>query len=326
MAALKPGPAKEKPYLRQVSYAGLPVTVDRPKGHVVEGIDSHTGQPYRTEYAVDYGYLRRTRGGDGEGLDVFLGPDESELKVFWVTHLRNDGSFDEFKLFLGYRNAVDAQAEYLRHYPARWFGGIREGSMGQVRALLCLDPQVTIKSPRQAVLDVFESRMALREWADANTVLLDIGVADVHIAGGGGVYRPGPPTRPKELMMSDLTAAQRDALRASDFAIPSERKYPIQDAEHVRAAEDYIEKEHNAGKVSEAQYTSARGKIARAAKKFGIESKYNKTGPGRRKIRVHADIAEGGALHVHHMSEERATYLLPIVTLSVGDEEPAAAT
>lgn len=36
--------------------------------------------------------------------------------------------------------------------------------------------------------------------------------------------------------MSKLTKAQRDALPASDFALPATRQYPIQDRNHAEAA------------------------------------------------------------------------------------------
>lgn len=36
--------------------------------------------------------------------------------------------------------------------------------------------------------------------------------------------------------MSKLKSGTRDKLKASDFAIPSERKYPIENESHARAA------------------------------------------------------------------------------------------
>lgn len=54
-----------------------------------------------------------------------------------------------------------------------------------------------------------------------------------------------------------LTSAARNALPSSSFAIPSQRKYPIQDAGHRKAA---------LGRVSEfgspSQKKAVRGKVA----------------------------------------------------------------
>ncbi len=36
--------------------------------------------------------------------------------------------------------------------------------------------------------------------------------------------------------MADLTGKERKALKASDFALPSRRKYPIENRAHARAA------------------------------------------------------------------------------------------
>lgn len=41
--------------------------------------------------------------------------------------------------------------------------------------------------------------------------------------------------------MAKLTAAQRKKLPASDFALPEQRAYPIEDATHARAALSRVE-------------------------------------------------------------------------------------
>ena len=50
--------------------------------------------------------------------------------------------------------------------------------------------------------------------------------------------------------MARLTAAKRNALPASDFAIPSERKYPINDAAHRANAKARAAGQANKGAIS----------------------------------------------------------------------------
>jgi inorganic pyrophosphatase len=51
-----------------------PIIIDRPKGK------PHPRYPDMI-YPLDYGYLDGTNGGDGEGIDVWLGSLEGETKI-----------------------------------------------------------------------------------------------------------------------------------------------------------------------------------------------------------------------------------------------------
>lgn len=62
--------------------------------------------------------------------------------------------------------------------------------------------------------------------------------------------------------------ALRDELKDSQFAFPKERKEPIEDAKHVRAA---IARFNQVEGVSDAERDEAWKRIKAAAKKFGVE-------------------------------------------------------
>lgn len=106
-------------------FAGLKVRIDRPKGFVQHGKDAQ-GQPWRRVYKVDYGYLPGTEGGDGEGLDVFLGPDEKAETSYLIRQNKDDGSFDEFKLMLGFKDKASALQCYDSHIPSKLRGKVSE--------------------------------------------------------------------------------------------------------------------------------------------------------------------------------------------------------
>ena len=55
------------------------------------------------------------------------------------------------------------------------------------------------------------------------------------------------------------------------FADPTNNKYPIDTAEHVRAAWSYINHSDNAAKYSKEEVSTIKRRIKRAAKTHGVE-------------------------------------------------------
>lgn len=56
-----------------------------------------------------------------------------------------------------------------------------------------------------------------------------------------------------------------------EYADPTNNKYPIDTAEHVRAAWSYINHKDNAGKYEASEVRTIKSRIKRAAKKHGVE-------------------------------------------------------
>lgn len=130
---LKQGP------VTSIEVQGLPILIDRPKGYVQTGKDAD-GNEWSREYQLDYGFLPRTKGGDGEELDVFLGPDLESKRVFWVTQNKADGTFDEYKLFIGFNSPSAARTAYTDHIPPQYYAGMSEVAIEQLKALAGVDP------------------------------------------------------------------------------------------------------------------------------------------------------------------------------------------
>lgn len=148
-AARKPGTVKE------LAFQGIPITVDRPAGFVQTGKDRE-GKEWTRQYKVDYGFIPATKGGDGEGLDVYLGPDGNSPLAFWVTQVDKSGAFDEYKVILGAKSMAEAKKIYLDHTPEWCFGSIQEGSVHQIKALLGQDPKESMQ--KRAALLLAEPR------------------------------------------------------------------------------------------------------------------------------------------------------------------------
>lgn len=135
---------------KTVKFEGMTVRVDRPKGFVQKGTDEK-GRPWTRVYKYDYGYLPKTKGGDGEGIDVYMGPDEDAAEdAHWIIQVKDDGSFDEYKVFLGFKSREAALRAYYLHTPQKYYGGLISMSVQMMRAMLGHEPAEKLASIRFA--------------------------------------------------------------------------------------------------------------------------------------------------------------------------------
>lgn len=98
------------------------VTIENPKGSIRSGIDAN-GNRWETAMKNTYGYIRGTKGVDGDHIDVFLADDIDGWdgrRVFVIDQYNEDGTFDEHKVMLGFNDEADAQRAYLSNYEAGW--------------------------------------------------------------------------------------------------------------------------------------------------------------------------------------------------------------
>lgn len=91
-----------------IKFNGLSICIETPKGQ--------RRRPDWPEMPADYGYIKRTEGADGEGIDVFVGPHRQSEMVYVIDHCRKDGSFDEHKVMLGYTNNRKALEAFKASY------------------------------------------------------------------------------------------------------------------------------------------------------------------------------------------------------------------
>lgn len=111
------------------TFAGLPIVIENPKGSTRNWVDSD-GTTGSTKMRYDYGYIDGTCGPDGDGVDVYLGPNPDAHWVY-VVHQMSKASgfqkFDEDKAMLGFDSANHARDAYLGQYnDERFFGGMTQ--------------------------------------------------------------------------------------------------------------------------------------------------------------------------------------------------------
>lgn len=128
-----------------IDFQGITIKIDRPKGYVQQGKDEE-GNAWERTYGCDYGFIPKTAGGDEEDLDVFMGPNAESQKTFWITQNKADGSFDEYKVMMGFDSPEEAKATYCQHVPEKFFGGMTEVPLGSMKSLLNISPSGMAKA------------------------------------------------------------------------------------------------------------------------------------------------------------------------------------
>lgn len=104
------------------SWNGYRIMVENPAGSYRSG-QGPTG-PWSVRMVDDYGYLRGTRGADGDGIDVFMGPHGKDASHVFVIN-QNDpetGKFDEHKCMIGFNTSDEAKSAYDRAFGPSWKG------------------------------------------------------------------------------------------------------------------------------------------------------------------------------------------------------------
>jgi len=103
--------------------SGLSVTIENPAGS--------KRRPEWPELTAHYGYVRGTEGADGDHVDVFLKPSTPNNwagTAYVIDQVNPDGTFDEHKCMIGWKDEESATRAYMGNYTKGW-------KLGKVTAL-----------------------------------------------------------------------------------------------------------------------------------------------------------------------------------------------
>lgn len=119
MSTLTSPPAEyDRKYKLQdrIKWHGLDIAIENKKGSYRTGKDSN-GKEWKTKMGFDYGRIGGSKAVDGEGVDLFLGPDDLSEKVY-VIHQQDPwkGVYDEDKCMCGFPSRESAIEGYLSQY------------------------------------------------------------------------------------------------------------------------------------------------------------------------------------------------------------------
>jgi hypothetical protein len=104
----------------RVTLHGLRIAIEQPRGSTREGTDPN-GTRWRCRLAAHYGYFVGTTGADGDGVDVFIGPN-TDADTAYVINQSIAGRFDEHKVVLGAVDEQHARDLYRASYARGWRG------------------------------------------------------------------------------------------------------------------------------------------------------------------------------------------------------------
>ena len=117
-------------------------------------------KPWQRKYKYPYGFIPKTLGGDGDGLDVFMGPDPKAEEAYWAIQKKPDGSFDEYKVFLGFPNREAAIGAYKEHIPKKFFTGLVTMKVDMMKAMLKINPTGSNEMKKAAMFVGFHDEFA----------------------------------------------------------------------------------------------------------------------------------------------------------------------
>lgn len=92
---------------------GIDFVIENPKGSTRVGT-TIDGEAWKSVLPADYGYIKNTRGMDGDELDMYIGPHlESELVFIVDQNEILTGEFDEHKIIFGVNSMKEATDLYI---------------------------------------------------------------------------------------------------------------------------------------------------------------------------------------------------------------------
>lgn len=118
-------------------HQGIPIAIENRKGSVRKGVDKD-GKPWRTKMFHPYGYIKGSKGADGEEVDAYVGPHEEAAHAYVVHQRKSDGKgYDEDKVMLGFPSKEEAVKGYLKHYNSdKFLGPVKEVPVERLKEML----------------------------------------------------------------------------------------------------------------------------------------------------------------------------------------------
>lgn len=99
---------------------GYDIALENPKGSTRSGKDAN-GKEWSITMKHDYGYIRGTKGTDGDHIDVYLSDNPTAGNVYVVDQIdQQTGAFDEHKVMYGFDSMDEAVQAYRDQYEDGW--------------------------------------------------------------------------------------------------------------------------------------------------------------------------------------------------------------
>lgn len=135
-----------------MDWNGLKLNIEVEKGGTRVGPN---GRWRQENLPAAYGRIQRTKGADGEHVDIYMGDDPAAQSVFVIDQVNAETqAFDEHKVMAGFRDAAEAQNTYVRAFSdgkgAQRLGGMTEMTVPEFREWLDSGQMKNPASPTRA--------------------------------------------------------------------------------------------------------------------------------------------------------------------------------
>lgn len=127
-------PPSDPANLKRIKMGGLINVIENPRGSIRQGKNGD----WQQKMPHHYGFIKGTQGADGDEMDCFIGHNLKSKKVFVVNQNKQDGTFDEHKVMLGFDGPTAAKDAYHAAYSKDWtgFGSMHPMDMGSFKQWL----------------------------------------------------------------------------------------------------------------------------------------------------------------------------------------------
>ena len=107
--------------LPKIKLNGRVMLIENPRNSIRRG--NSVDGAWEVQMPHHYGFIKDTKGADGDEIDCFIGPDMKSKRVFIINQNdNNSGEFDEHKVMLGFDSAEAAEQGYRDSFDVRWNG------------------------------------------------------------------------------------------------------------------------------------------------------------------------------------------------------------
>lgn len=107
--------------MAHISFSGFKITIENAKGSKRYWKDKNGNDKY-TVLKNHYGYFSNSKGKDGDNIDVFLGDNQDSNIIYVIDQNKENGTFDESKVMLGFNSKKEAKNAYLSNFDKNWKG------------------------------------------------------------------------------------------------------------------------------------------------------------------------------------------------------------
>lgn len=115
-------PEVEEYKLPKIKVAGLIAAIENPRGTIRKGMGLN-GKQWAAKMPHHYGYIKGTKGADGDEVDCFIGQNMQAPMVYVMNQKDpSTGGFDEHKCMIGFNSMEEAKNAYLAAYSSGWNG------------------------------------------------------------------------------------------------------------------------------------------------------------------------------------------------------------